>query len=237
MNRFNIKLAEKNVSITSKYDYAHKACEGYISESDVYEIASFVTEEELASEIDNSETVITKEYAEFICLYRKIAEELPKYNRVVMHGAAITYNGSGVLFAAPSGTGKSTHIRLWKSAFRDKVDIVNGDKPIIGIEENNIMVYGSPWAGKENWHKNRCAPLRAICILTRSPDNFIRKINPQECLPLLLKQIYLPKNTESLRLTLELFSQLVSGVPVYVLGCDISQEAALTAYNGIKESL
>lgn len=235
MNKFNIKLTEAAISINCKYDYTIRACKDYIVNSPSIIFSVFATEEDITDEINHSETLVSRDYAEFICLYRKIAEQLPKHNCVVMHGAAITYKDSALLFVAPSGTGKSTHIKLWKDVFKGDVDIINGDKPIASINDEEIIIYGTPWAGKENWHKNCKAPLKAICILKQSKCNYIRKIDSHEYLSLLLKQVYLPMDSTSLKQTLELFNTLIAKIPVYILECNISKDAVMTAYKAITE--
>lgn len=231
---FKIKLANQVISVICKYEYVLKACKEYIVDLGTPTFTVCVKDDEITAEIDNTVDSIDAGYAEFICLYRKIAELLPHYNSVVMHGAAITYKDSAILFIAPSGTGKSTHIKLWRQAFKDQVDIINGDKPIVCIE-NNISVFGTPWAGKENWHKNRQAPLKAVCLLKRAKNNCIRKVDSQAYLSELLKQVYLPLDKSSLKQTLRLFDLLVKGVPIYVLECNVSQKAVMTAYNAIIE--
>ena len=236
MNKFNIKLADRIISISCRYDYAIQVCRDYIDRSQNVDFSVFATDEDIETDMNNEEVRVFADYAEFICLYRKIAEQLPKYDCMVMHGASITYKDSALLFVAPSGTGKSTHIRLWKDVFDDDVDIINGDKPIVSVDDEDTTIYGTPWAGKENWHKNHKAPLNAICILKQSKHNCIKKVYPQEYLPLLLNQVYLPRDAETLKLTLELFNKLIARIPVYLLECDISQEAVMTAYNAIVEN-
>lgn len=231
---FKIKLANQVISVICQYEYSLKACKEYIVDLGIPTFTVCVTDDEITAEINSADKTIDVGYAEFICLYRKIAELLPHYNCVVMHGAAITYKDSAILFIAPSGTGKSTHIKQWKQAFKNQVDIINGDKPIVSIEKS-ISVFGTPWAGKENWHKNRNAPLNAICILKQGKINCIKKVAPQDCLSEILRQVYLPKDKTSLKQTLELFDLLVKCVPIYVLECNISQEAVMTAYNAIIE--
>lgn len=229
-----IKLANQVITVICQYEYTLTACKEYIVDFGTPTFTVCVKDDEITAEIDNTVDSIDAGYAEFICLYRKIAELLPHYNSVVMHGAAITYKDSAILFVAPSGTGKSTHIKLWRQAFKNQVDIINGDKPIVHIE-NSISVFGTPWAGKENWHKNRNAPLKAICLLKQGKNNCIKMVDPQAYLPEILRQVYLPTDKTSLKQTLELFDSLVKGVPIYVLECNISQKAVMTAYNAIIE--
>lgn len=174
---------------------------------------------------------------EIAALHRKISEVFPLYGRLLMHGAAITYKGAAYMFCAPSGTGKSTHISLWRKFLGQDVGIINGDKPFLSFEEssghNHIRVCGSPWAGKENWQNNRSAPLRAICLISRSSENIISHASPDKCLPALMRQIYIPRSTEAAHKALEITDRLVRTVPVYQLACDISENAVKCSFEAL----
>ncbi len=51
----------------------------------------------------------------------------------MLHASAIVVGNSAYLFSASSGTGKSTHTKLWQECFGDKAVIINDDKPVIRI--------------------------------------------------------------------------------------------------------
>ena len=169
---------------------------------------------------------------EFFALHRKLSTALVSYKTVLFHGSAIMLNNKGIIFTAPSGTGKSTHIRLWKKYLGDDVKIVNGDKPFISLEDEP-MIYGSPWAGKENWHRNCKMPLKGICFVQRGTTNSIRRIEASDCLSLLFKQVYLPADTLAAGLTLELVDMLIKKVPLYVLTCDMSEDAVRCSFEAL----
>lgn len=97
------------------------------------------------------------------------------------HGAAavhasaiITADGSSCLFLGPSGTGKSTHSRLWTETVRG-TSLLNDDNPIVRVDSRNpaasATVYGSPWSGKTPCYRPVGAPLRAIVRLHQSAEN------------------------------------------------------------------
>ncbi|PLS31407.1 hypothetical protein Uis1B_0748 [Bifidobacterium margollesii] len=128
-------------------------------------------------------------YLETLAVFRKIAEVAPAHRRLVFHGATIEYQGKAYIFTAPSGTGKTTHIRLWKRVFGDRVGIINGDKPMLevrcdaddrrvadgrqrvgGERHASVIAYGTPWAGKERWQRNVSAPVAGICVVNRATD-------------------------------------------------------------------
>ena len=153
-----------------------------------------------------------------------------------MHCAVIEYEGKGYAFAAKSGTGKSTHISLWKKRFGKDVNIVNGDKPIMRfLEDGKLYAYGTPWCGKEGFQANTSAPLHAICFLERAPENTIRKIKADEAVMRIFHQILSPEDIETVDSLFPLLDRTLKEIPCYVLGCNISEEAAEVAYFGMNQ--
>lgn len=235
MYKFVLQLAGLPVAVSSRYNFAADVAADYVVKNSEPVISVEASDEAITEALGYNAESTPARIAEWSCIYKEIAERLPLFDRLVVHGAAISYKGDGILFTAPSTTGKSTHIKLWKDLFKDDVEIINGDKPILQITDNKALAFGTPWPGKEGWHKNISAPLKAVCLLRRGPVNHIERIDVAEYLPQLLRQVYLPKDSEAAEKTLELFSRLVEAVPFYVLECDISNEAVMTAYKAIVE--
>ncbi len=233
MTRFNISLANLNIEMNCKYNFTREFCKDYITDSTKADIVATATDAEIIEEITASNRVLANDYVESICLYRSIAEQLPAFDCCVFHGAAISYSGLAYLFVAPSGTGKTTHIKLWRKYLGDRVDIINGDKPILHITDNGVTVYGTPYAGKEGWQKNTSFKLGGICIIKRGTSNRIDKLNAYKNLPYLIRQIYMPKSEINARRTLELTDKLCLNLPLYLLQCDISQQAVKTAFEAL----
>jgi len=229
MQKIDILLADLKINIEHKYDYISYLCKDYISQSDTPDI---IAKADNAAILKEKELVPSApiESCESLCIYRAIGEQLPHFDRFVFHGAAIEYGGNAYLFTAPSGTGKTTHINLWKQYLGDKVDIINGDKPI--IKAGNVStVYGTPWAGKEGYQRNTSAPLKAICILKQGKENKITKLELAEAVNHLMRQVYLPSDPSALSKTLELLGTVIENTPVYILECDISKQAFETSFN------
>ncbi len=232
MKNFNVKISDLKINITCKYDFLLGFCKDYIDEkADGVDIFVKSTDQEIENE-HNAVPTADIAVCESLCVYRAIAEHLPDFDRFVFHGAAIEYNNCAYLFTAPSGTGKTTHINLWKHNLGDKVDIINGDKPIIKVGAVST-VYGTPWAGKENLCRNVGAPLKAICILKQSKTNQIKRLESKDAVNHLIKQVYLPKNSVALSKTLSMLGMLIENTPVYLLECDISDQAFNTCFNMI----
>ena len=229
MERFQISLAGLTVEMHCRFPLVRTFCKDYLEESTGIHFSAEAVESEMA-ELMRTSDVSDVPHAELLSLHRSIAEQLPRFGRFLIHGAAISWRGRGFLFLAPSGTGKSTHIRLWRSALGEGVGIVNGDKPIIDASGNVPTVCGTPWAGKENWQRNVSVPLGAICILRRGKTDAIRRVTPSEQIGALLRQVYRPDDVSALTETLTLADKVFRTVPLYELACTPTENAVKTAF-------
>lgn len=162
-----------------------------------------------------------------------LAERLVWENVLLMHGSALCMDGEAYIFTAKSGTGKSTHARLWRQVFGDRVWMINDDKPMLRIEESGVTVYGTPWDGKHHLSRNASAPLKAIVNLTRDESNHIAPMSRADAFPVLMKQCYGSKDPATMGRVMELEKRLLSTVDFYTLGCNMLPEAAWVAWEGI----
>ena len=233
---FFIKIAELKILIHNNYDYVYKLCRDYLIDApDSFDMEVSATEEQIDKEIQDTEIVVSRGYCEGVCIYRNLCRELPKrFNAYLLHSALIEYEGRGYAFAAKSGTGKSTHISLWKKAFGEKVRIINGDKPIIRYMNGEFIAFGTPWCGKEGLAVNDSVPLNAICFLERSEENSISKISAADAVTKIMYQILTPQDMETLDSLFPLLDKTLSCVPCYTLKCNMDIKAAEVAYNGMK---
>ena len=236
---FYIKMADIVIQIQNRYDYVKRLCKDYIvSDCDTYDLVVSVSEEEIDEEKKATQIEVSNGYAEGICIYRTVCKQLPiKFQSYLMHCAVIEYEGQGYAFAAKSGTGKSTHISLWQKRFGEGVRIVNGDKPILHFRENGkLYAYGTPWCGKEGLNTNTSVPLKAICFLERSESNYIKKIKADEAIMRIFHQLLTPEDIQTVDSLFPLLDRTLREIPCYVLGCNISEEAAEVAYFGMNDS-
>lgn len=232
-----IRIAELNVQINNKYDYVVKLCKDYIiGEPETVDISVEVSEDEIDKELEYAQGPSSRGYAEGICIYRAICKCLPlEFDAYLFHSAVIEYEGKGYAFSAKSGTGKSTHITLWRRHFGSDVHIVNGDKPIMRFIDNELYAFGTPWCGKEGWQANRKVKLTALCFIERSEDNSIKKITPSDAILRIFHQILLPDDMETVDALIPLLDKTLTTIPCYVLGCNISEQAAQVAYDGMNK--
>ena len=230
-------FAGQSIRICSIYKNIHIMCRAYRTDSapvlEVRTDQNSIAFERMQSDRAGSpgSDSYSDAYLETLAVYRKIAEMMPEYGTILFHGSCIAADGSGYLFTAVSGTGKSTHTRLWRELLGDRAAMVNDDKPLIKMNpDGTATACGTPWDGKHHLSSNITVPLKAVCILERAAENRIRAISFSEALPMLIQQAYRPMNTEALERTLHLIDQLGRCVKFFRLGCNMDISAAELSY-------
>ena len=236
------RMAERNIGVESLYDDVHVRCAAYRTEGAPDFIvritpADIDREREQSAREDALEGRTARTwhdgYLEELAVYRQIAERMPAYDTFLCHGSAVAVDGRAYLFAARSGTGKSTHARLWQQLLGDRLLYVNDDKPLVRIAPEAAVVYGTPYDGKHHLSRDMAVPLKAVCFLQRGAENRIRRIGARDAFPRLLQQVYCPQDRAALARTMELLQGLTERVAFYELACNMDLEAARVAYEGM----
>lgn len=229
-------FADFVVDLKNRFSYVEKQCKYFLYEGDRetdYEIA--VTDEELKGEAKVSQCPDSQGYLESICAYRKLCMQLPKQKAMILHASVIEAQGRGIAFFARSGVGKTTHTRNWIKNYFPKVDIVNGDKPIVRFFDDVPYAYGTPWAGKEGVYRLTRAELKDLCLIERAPVNEVLPLSKEEALNLLMVQIFLPPDPEATIATLDMLEKLLERCNLWRIRCTPERESAILAYETIVE--
>ena len=225
-----IRIAEINIKINHSYKYIPALCKDYIYQGSDYDFEINITEDEILDEINKStEYDFPKWYAEGIVCYRKICHELYRFDAIMIHSSAISYQNECYLFTARSGTGKTTHTRLLYEYLKGEVKYVNGDKPIIRRINNIFYVYGTPWNGKENLGENVKVPLKALVFLERSEHNSVTTFDKKDLIKKIIPSIIMPTGDEEVNKTFNILSDVIDAIDTYTLKCNMDIEAAVVS--------
>ena len=149
------------------------------------------------------------------------------YGGFTVHSSSIIHDGYGVAFSATSGTGKSTHTSLWQKVYPDTF-ILNDDAPAFRCIDGVWHIYGTPWAGTSGINVNASAPLKALVFLERSEVNKIRSLSALESIRRLFEAIIHPVSDELMNMVLTSVSSFMSASQMYVLGCNMTDDAPRT---------
>lgn len=138
---------------------------------------------------------------------------------MLVHASVIRCDGWGYLMTAPSGTGKSTHTRLWQENIPHS-DLMNDDNPIVRVIGDKAIVYGSPWSGKTPCYRNIQAPIGAFVRIQQRPENSIRRLEPLEAFAEFLSAVSIMKWDHRVYNGIcDGISELIRLCKVYELGC------------------
>lgn len=168
-------------------------------------------------------------FTSLLALERRLVDR----NNMVLHCAYVQYQGTAILFSAPSETGKTTQANLWEKYRNSRT--VNGDRALLGKIGSQWMAQGWPVCGTSEVCNNEATPIQAIVMLSQGKENVARQLKPSEAFGLLYSQITINGwNKKSTASALDLIETLIAEIPIYHLSCTISEEAVDCLENILK---
>ena len=155
---------------------------------------------------------------------------------LAVHSSCIVFREQAFLFLGESGTGKSTHTRLWREHIEGSF-LLNDDSPILRVEVGMVWVYGSPWSGKTPCYKAERYALKACIRLSQAPYNQVK--------PLKVLQAYgaihpscppeFAYDSTLYDAVSKVINELLTHVPFYHLACLPNAEAAYVCATAVTE--
>ena len=215
---FTIEIAEIPIAVNNRFKSTKLLFRDYLSDG-LPLLTVSASEEEMKQEEGS-----VSPRAEQLCIIRKMGLLLTDYSAFLMHAAVIDVDGQGVGFAARSGTGKTTRVLLWRRAMGERVKVVNGDKPILRFRQDGLYAYGTPWMGKEGMGANTSVRMKAMCFIERGEEVSARRMHPSEIVPMLLRQVMMPRKAEKIQSFMNLMERFAVTVPCYLFTCNMDKE-------------
>ena len=244
MAAFHMKIARQVGQITPLFISTQQYFKAYLTEDPAH-FSIAVSKEDLTfeqAELDEEARLegfrrrqFTDPFLERAAIQRAFAEHLIDHDTLLLHGSCIAVDGQAYLFAARSGTGKSTHTRLWREVFGDRAIMINDDKPFLQITEAGVFACGSPWSGKHGLDTNVTLPLAGICILQRGEIDRIHPIAPSEAMPMLTHESYRPLDAAKHDRWQQLLDILAQNVPLWNMQCTKYATAAHVAHAAMSQ--
>ncbi|MGN0204726.1 MAG: hypothetical protein ACI4BB_09290 [Coprococcus sp.] len=147
-----------------------------------------------------------------------IPHVLLKHDILTFHGVLMEYEGQGIIISAPSGTGKTTHARLWRD-YKNAL-IINGDRATCRKVDGIWTGFGLPWSGTSGEQINRSVPLKALVVLERGEANEACRMAGLEAFGAVLPHVQCPVwDKELVGKAMELTDDFLREVPVIRLRC------------------
>lgn len=231
------KIADVVFDAEFNYEYTADICRDYLYDGvDLPSFSVKITQADIDEEKVGEACKFPDYYLESLAVFRKLCEYLLESGEgIIFHSSAVMVDGEAYLFAAPSGTGKSTHTGLWRKLLGDRAVMINDDKPIIKRIDGDFYVYGTPWMGKHHLGNNIRCKIKAVCKLERGAENSIKKIGKDEMLMTLLNQTLRPEKEETYDKLLKILEDMLNTVGLYGLKCNMDISAAELSYNSMSK--
>ena len=152
----------------------------------------------------------------------------------VFHASYICWKDRGILFTAPSGTGKSTQAELWRTL--RGAEIINGDRAALRVTDAGAVVEGIPFSGSSPDCKNQSLPLAAIVYLKQAPRTTIGKLQGAEAFRRIWEGVSVNTwDKKDVSMVADTVMQVVQKVPMFLLSCTPDETAVIALEEALKE--
>lgn len=157
-----------------------------------------------------------------------------KSKMTLIHSSVLVHQNRAVLCLGESGTGKSTHTKLWMENIPN-THRLNDDSPVLAVEDGKAYIYGSPWSGKSDYFIRERYPLAAVLRLSQAKSNVIRRLHVLEAFSALQPSCppALAQDEMFQDLIVDMLSDVISCTPVFHLACLPNPDAAWTSHDAI----
>ena len=153
---------------------------------------------------------------------------------LMVHASVVVNNGYAYMFLGRSGTGKSTHSRLWLEHIADTY-LLNDDNPVVRMVDGQVYIYGTPWSGKTPCYKNESMPLKAVVRLSQAPYNKIARLAPLQSFASLMPACSCMRwDGQSVAALHKTVEKVISVVPCWHLECLPDADAAVLCNSTVK---
>ncbi len=160
----------------------------------------------------------------FLLSFMALESRMLAHNALILHSSFVEYKGYGILFSAPSGTGKTTQAELWKK-YRD-CRIINGDRALLQKGQDGFLAYGWPVCGSSNISENTVVPIKAIVQLEQSSTNVVGQEDTITKFHKLIPEITVNRwNMDAYQKSLDLMEALIAEVPIVHFCCNMEEDA------------
>ncbi|MBI3073906.1 MAG: hypothetical protein HYY84_17505 [Deltaproteobacteria bacterium] len=138
---------------------------------------------------------------------------LSRHAGLLLHGAALVFNGSGHLYLGPSGAGKST---LARAVALRKGTVLADDTVMVRLVDGQPVLYGAPYTAEVKWIGCAAsAPLRSIHLLDRTAPLGQVLLSPSRATSVLVRSLFLKVVSDPLRSNfLETAKRLAESTPI-----------------------
>lgn len=162
------------------------------------------------------------------------AQAILRRDGISIHASTVIADGRAWIFLGKSGTGKSTHARIWLRNIPG-ARLLNDDNPSVRLVDGKAVAFGTPWSGKTQCYRNESSPIGGIVRLVQGDADIFTEKDEVAALVALLPSCSVVHSDAALQSRLcDTLARLIELVPVGELKCLPDNESAIICYNNLK---
>lgn len=239
MTSFTVKFADTAIGIrSSREDFSRNFIYFPSDETPRFYVEATAEEiEKMAAALKKREDFAVldpdrlAEISEFCVVHELIARKLLEDNVLLIHGSAIADRHGAYLFIAPSGTGKTTHTKLWRQVYGDRYFCINDDKPMLRLTGDGVIIYATPWGMAGKPRRGEAKPLKAIVALERGGENKIWQVDSRSFYADVIKASLRGNTPQEAVQILTLEQKILEKVVCCKMTCNMDPQAAVVAHD------
>ncbi len=174
----------------------------------------------------------------FLSFFLRIAYGMASVHRQTLkiHASVIEKEGKALIFLGESGTGKSTHSKLWQEHVPG-CTLLNDDEPIVRLmDDGSVCVFGAPWSGSTPCYRNASAEVAAFVHLYQSPENRLTRLRGVQAYASLFKSAGIMRSDrENRALASDFITEMLGKVPAYRLDNRPDRDAVALSESLLKQ--
>ena len=202
----------------------------YLSKSESFDI--HMNDDEFAVFRDMHPDEISDDYVEYKGLIYLTAKKLLEEKRCIFHSVSFVWNDKAWLLTGKSGEGKTTQYLNWNKLFPEEITMISGDMPLLYCRKDRIIVYPSPWNGKENYKSDLSAELGGIVLLKQDNENRFVEAELKEKIQTLYRQFAVaPSCEKEIHTIASMVQTMIETVPVWIFTNNGTEESTCILRN------
>ncbi|HBH08634.1 MAG TPA: phosphoenolpyruvate carboxykinase [Rikenellaceae bacterium] len=161
------------------------------------------------------------------------AQAVILWDGISIHASTVAKDGKAFLFLGKSGTGKSTHSRMWLRNIPGS-RLLNDDNPVVRLIDGKPVAFGTPWSGKTPCYRNESYPVGGIVRLVQGDADIFTEKDEVAAFVALLPSCSVVHSDSGLQSRLcDTLTRIIELVPVGELRCLPDNESAIICYNNL----
>jgi len=216
-NSYILDIGKIKIRCSFRYKDTASFFHGFISDNNTNQNVGIIKINSFDEEVWRKSGSKMSSHAEYSLFCGRVSDYMLNNRACLVHAVAFKRKNKAYLIMGEPGIGKSTQIKYLMELYPNEFSIICGDRPCLKFEDDGkIMVYPTPWNGKEGWHGANECELCCLFYLVRGEQTKITRLNEKEAvLPVFSSIISRREDENSITTIGKLCEHIIKKYPVF----------------------